>query len=141
VKSPFAAFITDNRSLFRFARFAVVGGVSSLVYVGLVMLFIAGFHLNSNLSAALGYALSVPVNYIAHRKFSFRSAQKKKQEVPRFVLVHLCNMAISVGGMFGAVNGLGLPSWMGAASAAVLVPLSTFLALHLWVFKPAPSED
>jgi len=141
VKSWLEAFKTDNRSLFRFARFALVGGVSSLVYVGLVMLFIAVFHLDSNLSAALGYAMSVPINYIAHRKFSFRSAQKKKQELPRFVLVHLCNMAVSVGGMFGAVSGLGLPSWVGAGSAAVLVPVSTFLALHLWVFRPAPTDD
>lgn len=141
MKTWFSTFKTDNRSLFRFARFAIVGALSSLFYIALVLFLIEKLQIDSSLSAAIGYLVSVPVNYLAHRKFSFRSEEKKKRELPRFVLVHLCNMAISVGGMFGAVNGLGLPSWVGAGSAAVLVPVSTFLALHLWVFRPASAGD
>lgn len=119
---------------YKILRFAVVGGLSSLLYVLLVAFYVEIFGSGERWAAVLAYLTMLPINFIAHRCFTFRTVGHVWVELPRFALLHLCNIAVSLGGMIGAVEGFGLSYWFGAFAAAILVPMSTFLVMNFWVF-------
>ena len=121
-------------AILRLFRFAIVGGLSSVFYVLLVLGFVAFLGLGNVTSTAVSYVISLLINYILQRVFSFRSTQKIVLELPKFLLLHICNMMVSIAGMYGFVNIWDLPYWIGALFAVFLVPISTFLVMHFWVF-------
>ena len=106
----------------------------------LVLGFIAFLGLGNVTSAAASYVNSLPINYILQRVFSFRTTQKIGLELPKFLLLHICNMMVTIAGMYRFVNIWNIPYWIGALSAVVLAPISTFLAMHFWVFGKVNHE-
>ncbi len=120
--------------LARGLRFAGVGGLSSLAYVALAGGLSATL-LPAVGAAAVAYMLLLPVNFLAHRHATFRSSRPPRREIARFAVLHLASFGAATGGMAAAVGGLGLSPWLGAASAVVLVPLASFVAMQFWVFR------
>lgn len=119
----------------RLFRFAGVGALSSLVYVLAVALYVELLGIEPGWASALAYVTAIPVSFFGHRKVTFRSDASLLPELLRFLLIHATNIAISVGGMAWAVNWLGASYWVGSLIAVVLVPLSTFIIMDLWVFS------
>jgi len=118
----------------RALRFAGVGGLSSLAYVVLAG-GLSTTALPAVTAAALAYLVLLPVNFVAHRHATFRSTRPPQKQIGRFAVLHLASFGAATGGMAAAVTGFGLSPWIGAASALVLVPLASFLAMQLWVFR------
>lgn len=118
----------------RLFRFAWVGIFSGLAYMLVVGFYVEIADFNPKWSSVLGYITVLPVNFLGHRKLSFRSANDVLPEIFRFLGVHSVNAGISVAGMYGAVDLLGYSHWLGSLTAVVLVPISTFLMMDRWVF-------
>lgn len=95
----------------------------------LVLGFVAFLGLGNVTSAAASYVNSLPINYILQRVFSFRTTQKIGLELLKFLLLHIFNIMVSIARMDRFVNIWNLPYWIGALSAVVLVPISTFLGV------------
>ena len=83
---------------------AIVGGLSSVFYVMLVLGFVAFLGLGNVTSAAASYVNSLPINYILQRVFSSRTTQKIGLELPKFLLLRICNMMVIIAGMYRFVN-------------------------------------
>jgi hypothetical protein len=58
----------------------------------------------------------------------------------RFLPLHGCNILLTMAAMGAAVGVLRLHFAFGAAAAVVLVPLVSFAAMILWVFRRTPSD-
>jgi putative flippase GtrA len=48
--------------------------------------------------------------------------------------MHVVNIGVSTVGFGILVDGMKLPFWVGILSALVLVPISTFIIMDVWVF-------
>ena len=118
----------------KLARFVLVGAASSALYVALVWVYVEGAGTGPRTASVLAYLTTLPINFIAHRRFTFQVEGRVVVEAARFLVLHGCNMAVSLLGMIGMVEGLGQSYWLGAFAAAVLVPLTTFLVMNFWVF-------
>ncbi len=119
----------------RAGRFASVGALTSLAYVLVVSFYTELAGTAPKLSSALAYLTVLPLNFLGHRKITFRSSAKAGAEFFRFIALHVVNIGVGVGGMAAAVDWLGLSYWIGSFAAVVLVPISTFIVMDLWVFS------
>ena len=119
----------------RLLRFAGVGAFSSLAYVLAVALYVEVLALNPTWSSALGYATIIPLNFFGHRKVTFHSNGHPARQFFRFIVMHGVNLLVCVGGMYWVVDLSGYSFWFGSLLAVVLVPLSTYVVMDLWVFS------
>lgn len=122
----------DRRA--RLIRFGVVGGATSLAYGVLVAVQVEGLHLSAPVAAALSYLGLMPLNYLGHRRATWRSAAPRRPEVQRFVLAHGVTMLACTALMAVVNGGLGWPYWAGSALIIVLAPVMNFVLFELWVF-------
>ena len=120
--------------LAKMARFGAVGAAATVVYALAVVVFVSGLGVDPNAAAVLGYLTALPVSFIGHRRFTFRSKATMTPELMRFTVMHFVNMMVSLGGMAWAVDLLGLDYWVGILVAVVIVPLASYITADLWVF-------
>jgi putative flippase GtrA len=139
------------------ARFGFVGVLSNLVYFGVLWL-LRTLALPWWLSASIAYALSMVLNYILQRSFTFRSTRGHGEAGRRYVVAQLGGMAINsatlevllgqrvLDGLLGAeVAGYvialpALPSLplrvvLGQAIALVFTTAYTYVTMRFWVFR------
>ena len=128
-------FLQKDQSVFvRLFRYGVVGVFTSLLYVIFVMICVNIIGLTNEISSAISYVATIPINYSAHRRLTFRSYNRIISELPRYLLLHGCNIAVTISGMFSATELFGYPYWVGAFTAVILVPISSFLVMNFWIF-------
>jgi putative flippase GtrA len=120
-------------------RFVVIGCAVAGIYYGAAWAGTVLGHWSLPVASALAYMLCVPISYILHRVFSFRSQSRVLPESSRFIASSVAgaSFAALVPVMLMAA-GLSL----GAALAAncLITPGLTYLLLSRWVFperKPA----
>jgi putative flippase GtrA len=116
-------------------RFAIVGGLSGCIFAGATFTFVTLAGFEDKLSSALAYIVSMPLNFIGHRIFSFRSTTKILPSAGRFAVIHLVNILITILAMGAAVDVLKLPYYLGVFAAIVVVPLANFFLMDAWVFS------
>jgi len=117
----------------RALRYALVGIGNGAVFAGTSVLAVSQLGMHPTAASALGYLCSVPLSFIGHRSFTFRSANAWKGEAARFVLAHACCLTVSVL-IMSAVMEMRLPYFWGLVGAVLLIPLANFLIANFWVF-------
>jgi putative flippase GtrA len=116
----------------RIARFALVGGLSSLLYLLFAWWLI---DLSSPVAGTVvAYLLVVPINFLLQKYFTFRSAAAARAELPRFLFIHGMNTSLSAGIMAVVATWWGLAPIWGMLATVVIVPIIVYLALDAWVF-------
>ena len=118
----------------RVLRFAVLGGASTALYVGIVWFGTAILHIPPLLMNVIGYLAVLPINFVLHRNFTFIARSPVGGQVQRFLIVHGFNLMTSslvyvVADLFGA------PTLLAIMGVCIVVPACQFLALDLWVFR------
>jgi putative flippase GtrA len=121
-------------------RFALVGGLNGCVFAGVTALLVSGLGAAPIPASIAGYCVSVPMGFVGHRQFSFRSSGHWLAEGSRFVAVQLANIAATAGSMYLAVDRLGVAYYWGMVAAIVVVPLLNFALANLWVFAGQAKE-
>lgn len=117
----------------RLIRFGAVGGITSAAYA----LIVAALAPDTGeaLAAALAYLALLPVNYLGHRRATFRSRAPSRPELLRYLAVHAATMATCTAVMHGVTAGLGQSHWAGSAIIVIMAPVLNFVLLHRWVFR------
>lgn len=120
----------------RLIRFGLVGGTTSAAYA----LVVAGLvrWVSEPVAAALAYLALLPLNYIGHRRATFRSDAPRRPEQLRYLLMHAVTLVACMATMQGITAGLGASHWAGSAAIIVLAPILNFALMHLWVFRSRP---
>lgn len=108
--------------------------MSGLIFLIFTTLLAGSLGLEPKLASAVGYIVSLPANFLGNRQFSFKSEGKVLDDLVRFLLLHTCNILLTMATMGAAVDVLHLRFGFGAAGAVVLVPLANFVTMNLWVF-------
>lgn len=117
----------------RLIRFGAVGGVTSAAYALVVAALVAW--VSEPVAAALAYLALLPVNYLGHRRATFRSRAPSAPELTRYLAVHGVTLLACMVVMLGVTSGLGASHWAGSAVIVVMAPALNFALLHLWVFR------
>lgn len=117
----------------RLIRFALVGAGTSAAYA----LVVAGLveFVSETVAAALAYLALLPVNYLGHRRATFRSRAPTRPELLRYLAVHAVTLLACMAAMLAMTAGLGASHWAGSAVIVVMAPALNFVLLHLWVFR------
>lgn len=130
--------ITRETAL-RTIRFGAVGGCSTLIYATLAYGF-GSAGLAAVAASVAAYGLAAIFSFNAHRRFTFASRGAAKSELPRFLAVNAAGLAIATVAPLVLTEALGLHPLFAIATASVLVPLLSLLAMDRFVFRPAPLE-
>lgn len=117
-----------------FVRYATVGLVCGVVYAAVVILCVQRAEVEASVASALGYAVAIPVSYLGHRVFTFRSRARWLPESGRFLLVQLICIGLSFAIMYVTTEIAAGPLWLGIALCIALLPIGGFLAMKLLVF-------
>lgn len=135
--------------MIQFVKFGIVGGLNSLIYLGVLNLLITA----SGIAAGLGYTVFVSMaflvavtnSYIWNKYWVFKASQSGggSGEFVKFVLVNLVGFGVNVGAASFVVNVIGAPTgvsasvWanIGAVSAVFITLFWNFIGMKFIVFK------
>jgi putative flippase GtrA len=126
--------LRSGHLLARVIRFGCVGVASGLVYLAATALLVSGLDAAPIAASVAGYCISVPVSFLGHRGFSFRSHGRWTAEALRFAVTQALNIGVTVLAMRGATADFHVSYLWGAAATVVLVPVANFLMMNFWVF-------
>lgn len=115
-------------------RFAASGAAAALVYC-VVLVQLTAFGLAPWLSGLLAYVASMPVGFVLHKIFTFRSDQPYRQELPRFVATSLPGIVIAslIPALLASTSRVPMP-WVGLMTS-IVTPVITYILMSLWVFR------
>lgn len=120
----------------RIARFCFVGLFCALVFGVCSRLLIDLRGLPVYAAAGLSYSLLVPLSYMLHRGFTFRSTAAHSTSLPKYVIVSAISTAMAA--FFPAAMNSKLMLDMDINYAlsltCVVVPLMTYVLKSTWVF-------
>jgi putative flippase GtrA len=116
-------------------RFSGVGVASGALYALGATASLHVWDLDGRLAVVVGYAVSLPFNFLAHRHHTFRSRGIFSTDLVRYILIQFLNFGACLVAMMIATEFLALPYAVGIVGGVVLSPLITFLALNFFVFR------
>jgi putative flippase GtrA len=122
------------------ARFVLVGLVTNAVY--LAALAVCQFALGTMLwmGAALAYVASAVFNYMAHRRFTFRSGAGHLDALPRYAAVQGVGLAINSVMLAVLVTRLGWHFALVQVLSLIAVTAWSYAAQRIWVFAPPGAQ-
>lgn len=120
----------------QFVRYALTGGLASLVNIG-VYWVLAARGMAPNIAWTLGYVAAVAVGYVVHSRWSFRghgTRDNLARTGGRFVIVSLVSFGLNQLWVWLLVVRLGLPLWSPYPLVLGVTPLIVFALNRRWVF-------
>ncbi|HTJ58222.1 MAG TPA: GtrA family protein [Devosiaceae bacterium] len=133
------AIVGDPRDRVHIVRqifaFAMVGGSGAAAFV-LLSTLLVGAHLGlpNWLGSTLCWAALIGPVYLAHRRFSFRSAAPHGQALPRYVGVQVCALLLAALFSYVAYSVFAFPVVWASLIVTGAVSGVNFLILRLWAF-------
>lgn len=124
------------------ARFLIIGLGATLIYAVLATMLSTGETalMRPAAGSVLSYAIAAAFSYAGHKYFTFVSDGAHRFEVPRFVVVTLVGLAVSLI-LPALLSGLlGLPAQVPIVATCILIPFVNYVVLRHWVFAGARSN-
>lgn len=116
-------------------RYAVVGGIGTLMHVTLVVIFVEFFHIPPTVSTALGFFFVLVTSYILNRFWTFEKGHGQHlKDFIKYSIVSFSGLGLNVGIMYTAVDVLAIWYVYGLVMVTLTVPVSNFLLNRYWVF-------
>ena len=118
-------------------RYALTGGLASIVNIGVYWL-LAARGMNPNLAWAVGFVSAVVVGYVVHSRWSFRGHGRRDNLARtggRFVVVSLVSFAANQFWVWLFVQHFDLPLWAPYPPVLLVTPLLVFWLNRHWVFE------
>ena len=123
-----------NPAIAQFSRFGVVGAVGTLAHYALFLALIHAAAADPVAASAAGASLGALVNYVLNYRYTFRSARRHREALPRFLLVAAVGLALNTLLMAAFLNGLRLHYLAAQIGATLGVLVWNFLANRHWTF-------
>jgi putative flippase GtrA len=118
-------------------RYALTGGLASIVNIGLYWVLAARAHMNPNVAWAIGFLAAVIVGYVVHSRWSFRGHGRRDNLLRtggRFFIISLVSFALNSLWVWLLVTRLELPIWAPYPLVLGVTPLAVFWLNRRWVF-------
>lgn len=118
----------------RLLRFGTVGAlVAGLYALGFAAL--VGLGLATPVANALAYLGAIAVQFIGHRQFTYRSAARLSQSVPRFLVTNGAGLAASAVLTLLLHDRLGLPALATGIVVSGALAAMNWVVFQRWVFR------
>lgn len=116
--------------------YSIVGGLTALIYFGILALCLTGFNLNYLLAVSLGYLCSVCFHFFANRKFTFQVSHNNiSSQLIRYLCLLITNYIITLGIVYVLVNNYEISTYL-SVCLSIIVTLGTgFCFSKFWVFR------
>jgi putative flippase GtrA len=124
----------------RFVRFAVLGGITAVINIGLLWLLSEAAGLNAIVAYAIGMAIALQFNFLASQTFVWqdRGAGSWRVLAERWVTFHSCTAAsIAVNMAVFIVARLFMPDIAAAIVGLAISTVVKFMSLDRLAFKDA----
>jgi putative flippase GtrA len=131
-----SAFQRHSELIGQLVRYALTGGLASIVNIG-VYWILAARGMDPNLAWAIGFAAAVVVGYVVHSRWSFRGHGRRDNLARtggRFVIVSLISFGLNSFWVWLLVRQLALPLWSPYPLVLIVTPLIIFVLNRKWVF-------
>lgn len=128
---------SHSEILGQLVRYAVTGGLASVVNIGVYWLLAARFGVDPNLAWLLGFLAAMAVGYVVHSRWSFRGHGERgdlARTGGRFVLVNLIGLGLNSFWVWLLVQRMDLPLWAPYPLVLGVTPLAVFALNRRWVF-------
>lgn len=120
----------------KIGAFGLVGAISTLAYTGLALAF-GKLGLHPVAASFAAYAVGMVISYTGHRHLTFGSSRPHREAFPRFVIVNLFGIAVSIAAPWALTVHLALPPIVAVLTTTFLVPLASFVGHNRFVFPSA----
>jgi putative flippase GtrA len=129
------AGLIDGLWSLRLSRFAVVGGLATLLYAVLAFSFT---HVGMAAAGAsvLAFLLAAVFSYAGHKYVTFVSGGRHAFELPRFLAVSAAGLAVASVLPAVLTDMLEFPAATAILLVCVVIPAVNYVVLGRWVFAP-----
>ena len=117
--------INGDSRLSEIVRFALVGGLATVLQYAFYVIFVNVVHVRAVPSSMISYALSFIVNFFLSSYFTFHSRPNAKKGVG-FTLSHLFNMGLQTG-LVAIFKGIVGPTLALLPAMAICIPVNYLL--------------
>ena len=81
----------------QFFRFCIVGIVNALITLGSILILYNIFRIDYRISNIIGYTMGIINSFIWNKIWTFKSKNKFKDEIIKFLLIFLASYSINLG--------------------------------------------
>lgn len=141
LKKLYCAYKRLREAIFsqRWLRFATVGGIATLSYFALGLLFVRLIGMPVLIGNALAYALSFAVSYIGQSKWTFQASGSHLRMLPKFAAAQLAGLGLNTV-IVGFCVLHGVSYLLSMLIATLAVPAIVYLLCKFWVFSKADKD-
>jgi putative flippase GtrA len=118
----------------RLARFSVVGGLATVVHIGVAMAAVAAAGASPTVGTMIGFVTAFLFSYIGHFRFTFAAPGRYRDYLLKFAVSSLASFVLSTGAVWGATAILGIDYKPALIALAIIVPVCNYLVNRVWVF-------
>lgn len=129
---------TDPGLLGQLVRFALTGGLLTLLVAGGYWAVATFLGVEPMLSLTLNFLVFTALGYVLHSRFSFRghgSRDNLRARTARFFTVNVLGFFLNQLFVWVLVKQLGGPTWWPVIPIVFVTPLVTFALNRRWVFS------
>lgn len=119
----------------KIVRFGISGAASSLLFTVVATSVTWAFGIEAIMASVVGYLVCIPVNFLLNRHYSFRSRNRVAGDAFRYSVLHLFNIMLTMFIVYAGVNHFRMHYSVAFVVVSLLVPVSSFIILNLWVFR------
>jgi putative flippase GtrA len=119
----------------RWFRHLIAGGAGTLLYVGLVTVFVEIAGLHPVPSVVIAFLLMEIYAYVIFRVWVYAPKHGHAYALPRFLTVTVIALSLNTGIMYAIVEMLELWYFWGLIATTLVVPPTNFLLNYFWAFK------
>jgi putative flippase GtrA len=121
----------------QFFRFLTVGVVNTLLGYCLIFACMYGAHLSPETSNITGYAGGLVASYVLNRKYTFKSKQKRGDEIARFLVVFVIAYAANFAMLVFLIRGMNAHAGASQLLAGVMYTTASFFMNKHYAFNAA----
>ena len=128
--------------LARIVRFGLVGGSSAAVYAVIMLGLADGLSVSPVWASAVAYVVAIPLSYLGQRRFTFRSKDPVRGQLPGFAALQGINFLAALGVTHLVTDMLGLGAWASVVAVIVVIvviALLSYCAMAFGIFRKSSS--
>lgn len=121
--------------------FLLVGGLTAVIYYGLLALFLENAHLEYHVAVTCGYLTAISFQFLANRIVTFDASHiAAVPQAMKFLATAGINYVVTLAVVTAGVELLGVsPYWSVLLALSITTPLG-FLLSRKWVFSPSSRQ-